>query len=146
MGLESYALESRRRGVTDRTQSEDTGHEEVEEVLNVATTLHNMGRVRNSSGAGSADGSAHPRCAADIDSNESDDRGEAGDSMRTPRALQKVGDGRGCETGSGKLTNKRVQSAYGQAVWEREIGSRLKKNPRGPECLRASYAVLYICN
>jgi hypothetical protein len=135
--------------VTDRTRSEDSELEVVEEVLHVATALRGLGRgkhVRNSSGAGSADGSAHPRCAADIDSNESDDRGEAGDSMRTPRALQKVGDGRGCETGSGKLTNKRVQSAYGQAVWEREIGSRLKKNPRGPKCLRASYAVLYICN
>jgi len=64
VGLVSYALESRRRGVTDRTQSEDTAHEVVEEVLTVATTLRDMGRgrhVRNSSGAGSADGSAHPR-------------------------------------------------------------------------------------
>ena len=64
MGLESYALKSRRRGVTDRTQSEDTGHEEVKQVLNVATTLHDMGRgenVRTSVGGDTADGSAHPR-------------------------------------------------------------------------------------
>jgi hypothetical protein len=47
VGLESYALESRRRGATDRTQSEDTGHEEVEEVLHVATTLRDMGRGKN---------------------------------------------------------------------------------------------------
>ena len=83
MGLESYALESRRRGVTDRTQSEDTGHEEVEEVLKVAATLHDMGRgenVRNGVGGDTSDGSAHPRAvllATYIDSNEHDDRGLA---------------------------------------------------------------------
>ena len=48
----------------DRTRSEDTEHEVVEEVLHVATTLRDMGRgenVRSSMGAGSADGNAYPR-------------------------------------------------------------------------------------
>ena len=107
MGIESYALESRRRGVTDRTRSEDIEHEVIKEVLQVATTLRDMGRgenVRNGVGGDSADSSEHPRAvllAADIDSNEHDDRGVAVDSMRTPRALRKVGNGRGCETGGG---------------------------------------------
>ena len=47
MGLESYALESRRRGVTDRTRSEDSKHEVVEKVLHVATTLRDMDRGEN---------------------------------------------------------------------------------------------------
>ena len=48
MGLESYALESRRLGVTDRARSEDTAHEVVEEVLHVATTLRDMAEARTS--------------------------------------------------------------------------------------------------
>jgi len=106
MGLESYALESRRRGVIDRTQSEDIGHEEVEEVLNVANTLHDMGRgrhVRNSSGAGSADGSAHPRAvllATDIDKRARRPRGSWRLHVHSESAA-KGGDGRGCKTGGG---------------------------------------------
>jgi len=107
VGLESYAVESRRRGVTDRTRSEDFELEVVEEVLHVATTLRDMGRgesVRNSLGGDSVDGDAHLRAVlwvTDADPNEHDDRRLAGDSMRTPRALRKVGDGRGCETRGG---------------------------------------------
>ena len=96
--------------MTDRTRSKDFKLEEVEEVLHVATTLRDMDRgesVRNSLGGDSAYGDAHLRAvlwATNADPNEhddrGDDRGEAGDSMCTPRALRKVGDGRGCEAGS----------------------------------------------
>ena len=41
--------------------------------------------------------------ATDIDSTDPDDRGIARDSMCTPRALRKMGDGRGCKTGVGWL-------------------------------------------
>ena len=133
--------------MTNRTRSEESELEVVEEVLHVATALRDMGRgkhVRTSSGAGSADACARPRCAADIDSNERDDRGEAGDSMRTPRSLQKMGDGRGCETGAGSY--QRTSECRALSDKQCGSGSRLKKNPRGPECSSASYAVRYICN
>ena len=47
MGLESYALESRQRGLTNRARSEDSELEVVEDVLHVATTLRDMGRGEN---------------------------------------------------------------------------------------------------
>jgi hypothetical protein len=65
VGLESYALESRRRGVTDRTRSEDTEHEVIEEVLQVATTLRDMGRgenVRNGVGGEQTAVRTHAQC------------------------------------------------------------------------------------
>jgi hypothetical protein len=135
--------------VTDRTRSEDSELEVVEEVLHVATALRDMGRgkhVRNSSGAGSADGSSHQAVRLTSTRTNATTAGK----LETPCALRdrckRWETGVDVRWGAGKLTNKRVQSAYGQAVWKREIGSRLKKNPRGPECSRASYAVLYICN
>jgi len=133
VGLESYALESRRLGVTDRARSEDTAHEVVEEVLHVATTLRDMGRgenVRNGVGRDTADGSAHLRAvlwATNADPNEHDDRGEARDSMCTPRALRKVGYGRGCEAGSSLRTSECTR-AYGQAT--RRWTSAWRKSPR----------------
>jgi len=133
VGLESYALESRRLGVTDRARSEDTAHEVVEEVLHVAIKLRDMGRgenVRNGVGRDTADGSAHLRAvlwATNADPNEHDDRGEARDSMCTPRALRKVGYGRGCEAGSSLRTSECTR-AYGQAT--RRWTSAWRKSPR----------------
>jgi len=104
--------------VTDRTQSEDTGHEEVEEVLNVATTLHDMGRgenVRNKCGRGHSRRQCAPTRSALGDLhrlNEHDERGLAGDCMPTPRMQQNVGD----DVRRGRVANEPTSAcAYGQA-------------------------------
>ena len=67
LGSDSYALESRRRWVTGRARWEDPELEVVEEVLHVATTLHDMDRgesVRNSLGGDSGTAArTHAQCS-----------------------------------------------------------------------------------
>ena len=67
LGSDSYALESRCRWVTGRAQWEDPELEVVEDVLQVATTLHDMDRgesVRNSLGGDSGTAArTHAQCS-----------------------------------------------------------------------------------